>query len=42
MFRLINKIFLGLLTGPVNVFNHTKSVSLSNQKCKIPPILINL
>ena len=33
MFVLIKKIFIGLLTGLVNGSNHTKCVSLSNQKC---------
>ena len=42
MFRLIKKIFIGLLTGLVNGYNHTKCVSLSNQKCQIQPTLINL
>ena len=42
MFGLIKKIFIGLLTGLVNGSNHTKCVSLSNQKCKIQPTLINL
>ena len=32
MFGLIKKIFIGLLTGLVNGSNHTKCVSLSNQK----------
>ena len=36
------KIFIGLLTGLVNGSNHTKCVSLSNQKCMIQPTLINL
>ena len=36
------KIFVGLLTGLVNGSNHTKCVSLSNQKCIIQPTLINL
>ena len=31
-----------LLTGLVNGSNHTKCVSLSNQKCMIQPTLINL
>ena len=35
-------MFIGLLTGLVNGFNHTKCVSLSNQKCKIQPTLITL
>ena len=42
MFGLIKKIFIGLLTGLVNVSNHTKCVSLSNQKCMIQPTLINV
>ena len=42
MFRLIKKIFIGLLTDLVNGSNHTKCVLLSNQKCMTQPILINL
>ena len=42
MFRLTKKLFIGLLTGLVNGSNHTKCISLSNQKCMIQPILINL
>ena len=42
IFGLIKKIFIGLLTGLVNGSNHTKCVSLINQKCKIHPTLINL
>ena len=42
MFRLIKAILIGLLTGIVNVSNHTKGVLLSNQKCMIQPTLINL
>ena len=42
MFRLIKKIFLGLLISIVNASNHTKYVSLSNQNCVIQPTLINL
>ena len=42
MFRLIKKIFIGLLTGLVNGYNHTNCVSLSNQKCMTQSILINL
>ena len=42
MFGLIKKIFIGLLTGLVNGSNHTKCVSLNNQKWMIPPTLINL
>ena len=35
MFGLIKKIFITFLTGLVNGANHTKFVSLSNQKCNI-------
>ena len=42
MFGLIKNIFIGLLTGLVNGSNHTKCVSLINQKCQIQPTLINL
>ena len=42
MFGLINKIFIGLLSGLVNESNHTKCISLSNQKCMIQRPLINL
>ena len=41
MFLLI-KIFIGLLTSLVNGSDHTKCVSLSNQKCMIQSIPINL
>ena len=41
MFGLIKKMFLGLITTIVNAFNHTKCVSLSNQKCMSQPTLIN-
>ena len=35
-------MFIGLLTGLVNgLTNHTKCISLSNQKCMIQPTLIN-
>ena len=40
MFGLIKKTFIGLLIGLVNGTNHTKYVSLSNQKCMTT--LINL
>ena len=36
VFGLNKKMFLGLLMSIVNA-NHTKSVSLSNQKCMIQP-----
>ena len=42
MFGLIKKIFIGLLTDLVNGFNHTKCVSLSNQKRMTQLTLINL
>ena len=42
MFRIIKKMFIVLLTSIVNASNHTKYVSLCNQKCKIQPTLINL
>ena len=42
MFKLIKIIFIGLLTDIVSAYNHTKHASLSNQKCMIQPILINL
>ena len=35
-------MFIVLLSSIVNASNHTKCVSLSNQKCRIQPILINL
>ena len=38
----IKKIFIRLLSCIVNVFSHTKCISLSNQKCKIQLTLINL
>ena len=42
MFGLIKKIFIGFSTDIVNVSNHKKCVSLSNQKCMIQPNLFNL
>ena len=42
MFGLIKRIFIGLLSSRVNASNHTKCVSLSNQKCEIKHTLINL
>ena len=42
MFELIKKVFIRLLSGLVNGSNHTKRASLSNQKWKIQPTLINL
>ena len=42
MVGLIKKIFIQLLTGPVNGSNHAKCLSVSNRKCQIQPTLINL
>ena len=42
MFRLIRKIFIGLLTSTVSASNQTKCISLSNQKCMTQPTRINL
>ena len=42
MFGLMEKIFIGLLISLVNVYNHTKCVSLSNHKCMTQSTLINL
>ena len=42
MINLIRNIFIGLLTGLVKGSNHTKCVSLSNQKCTIQPAVISL
>ena len=39
---LTKKIFIRLLTGIVSAYNHTKCLSLSNQKCMTQPPLINL
>ena len=37
--NMIKKIFIGLLSGLVNRSNHTKCISLSNQKCMIQSVL---
>ena len=42
MFGFIKKMFIALLTSIVNASSHTKWISLSNQKCKVRPILIKL
>ena len=42
MFRLIKKAFIVVSSSIVNPSNQRKCVSLSNQKCKIQPTLINL
>ena len=39
---MIKEIFIGLLSSTVNASDHTRWVSLSNQKCEIQPTLINL
>ena len=41
MFGFIKKMFIGLITSIVNVSNHTKCVSLSNQKGTTQHSLIN-
>ena len=38
----IKRMFCVFLSRIVNTSNHTKSVSLSNQKCEIQHTLINL
>ena len=42
MFDLTKKLLIGLLISIVNVFNHTRCVLLSNQKCITQPTYINL
>ena len=42
MLGIIKKKFVVLLNSIVNASNHTKCVSLSNQKSKIQPTHINL
>ena len=42
MCGLINKKCTELLTGTISASNHTKGMSLSNQKCITQLILINL
>ena len=42
MIGIIQKTFIGLLTGLVYGSDHTKCISFSNQKCMIQPTLINL
>ena len=42
MFGILKKMFIGLITDAVSAFNHTKCVSLSDQKREIQPTLINL
>ena len=42
MFGLIKKMLIVLLISIVNASNHTKCLSLRNQKCMTQPTLINL
>ena len=42
MFGLIKSILIGLLTEIVSASNHTKCMSLNNQKCMIHPTFTNL
>ena len=42
MFGIFKKMFIIFLASIVNASNHTKFVSLSNQKCEFRPTLINL
>ena len=42
MFGVIYKMLIVLLTSIVSASNHTKYVSVSNQKFMTQPILINL
>ena len=42
MFEFKKKTIIGLLTSTVNASSHTKSVTLSNQKCTTQPTIIKL
>ena len=42
MFGFIKKIFIKLLASLISASNHTKCLSLSNQKCMAQPTIINL
>ena len=42
MLKFLKKIFIELLPSIVNASKHTKCVSLSNQKHKTQPTLVNL
>ena len=42
MFGIIKKMFIVLLASIVNASNHTKCMSLNNQKCIIQRTLIHL
>ena len=41
MLAFIKKKFIGLLTGVLNAFNHTKCVSLDNEQCTTQPTLVS-
>ena len=42
MFQFIKKRFIRLLPGLVNACNHSKWISLTNQKCTTQPTVIKL
>ena len=42
MLGIIKEMFIVLSSSIVNACNHTKCISLSNQKCMIQPALIKL
>ena len=42
MFWLITKMFIGLLSDEASATNHTKCISLTNQKCTNQPTITNL
>ena len=42
LLKILYQLFIVLLSKIVNGSNHTKCVSLSNQKCMIQPNFINL
>ena len=42
MFSLTKKMFIRLLISIVSASNHTKCISLNNQKCMIQRTLTNL
>ena len=42
MLGLLKEVFICLLTGQLNISNHTKFVLLNSQKCEVQPTLINL
>ena len=42
MFGVIKKMFIVLSISICNTSNYKKCVSLSNQKCLVQPVLVNL